>query len=321
MRKDSDLDGLLDSVETASGVFLNPSDTGTDPLVADTDGGGIGDGVEVDRGENPFDASDDRVVALASWLPVVTEEYLDFLNAARQVFPDFTVEEIETAEELAATITGHRILIFSAELPTDDSTDALSAFVQSGGVVLGLEGASQYLNDRGLFPHERRSRIRFFSDYRVAETDSPFMVDVRPEFMNPTHEDAASLRRTSSALFGLLDGVSRRLIERLECDSAAIVERTFGAGRIVLVGFDYTESSEDSRRIAGNLIEQSFRVMDRDGDGIPDSVEQEWGLDPSDASDAAMDRDGDGLDHSTEYAEGSGHRPHGLGCRRPRRCR
>ncbi|MCQ7029748.1 hypothetical protein MRO55_24915, partial [Escherichia coli] len=39
---------------------------------------------------------------------------------------------------------------------------------------------------------------------------------------------------------------------------------------------------------------------DTDGDGLPDSWERRYGLDPENAADAAEDTDGDGLDNLTE---------------------
>jgi hypothetical protein len=52
---DDDNDGLLDTVETNTGTFVDANDTGTDPLNADTDGDGFDDGVEVNAGTNPND--------------------------------------------------------------------------------------------------------------------------------------------------------------------------------------------------------------------------------------------------------------------------
>src|SRR5690349_598975 len=44
---DTDGDRLLDAYETDTGVFVDATNTGTDPLVADTDADGIADGDEV----------------------------------------------------------------------------------------------------------------------------------------------------------------------------------------------------------------------------------------------------------------------------------
>ena len=54
---DSDCDGLLDSVEFNSGEFIDSSNTGTDPLNADTDGDGVSDGDEVNNGTDPTTAN------------------------------------------------------------------------------------------------------------------------------------------------------------------------------------------------------------------------------------------------------------------------
>lgn len=50
---DDDGDGLADLVETGTGVFVSATDTGTDPLVADTDADGSPDGEEVAAGSDP----------------------------------------------------------------------------------------------------------------------------------------------------------------------------------------------------------------------------------------------------------------------------
>jgi hypothetical protein len=52
---DDDDDGLLDAVETGTGVFVSAADTGTDPLAADSDGDGVDDGTEVAAGTDPTD--------------------------------------------------------------------------------------------------------------------------------------------------------------------------------------------------------------------------------------------------------------------------
>jgi len=52
---DSDGDGLADSVETNTGVYVDVNDTGTDPDEPDTDGDGYTDGIEVAQGSDPLD--------------------------------------------------------------------------------------------------------------------------------------------------------------------------------------------------------------------------------------------------------------------------
>jgi hypothetical protein len=54
---DNDCDGLLNNIETNTGIFLNSSDTGTDPNNSDTDADGLLDGVETNTGIY-IDASD-----------------------------------------------------------------------------------------------------------------------------------------------------------------------------------------------------------------------------------------------------------------------
>ncbi|MGH0031176.1 MAG: YncE family protein [Myxococcota bacterium] len=53
MGVDRDEDTLGNGVETNTGVFVNADDTGTSPALADTDGDGFDDGVEVAAGSDP----------------------------------------------------------------------------------------------------------------------------------------------------------------------------------------------------------------------------------------------------------------------------
>ncbi len=59
---DDDGDGLLDTVETNTGVFVSESDTGTDPRNPDTDMDGFGDGFEVASGSDPLSAGETPAV-------------------------------------------------------------------------------------------------------------------------------------------------------------------------------------------------------------------------------------------------------------------
>lgn len=54
---DADNDGLRDEVETATGVFVSPTDTGSSPSLSDTDGDSLPDGMELTLGTSPVNAA------------------------------------------------------------------------------------------------------------------------------------------------------------------------------------------------------------------------------------------------------------------------
>ncbi len=72
---DTDMDGLSDAVETNTGTYVGPDDTGTDPNNPDTDGDGIADGLEVAFGFDPLDAADPGTTAPASETDIVGTWY------------------------------------------------------------------------------------------------------------------------------------------------------------------------------------------------------------------------------------------------------
>ena len=72
---DDDNDGLLDTVETNTGTFVDVTNTGSNPLIADTDQDEVNDGTEVTDGRNPliFDYASMAVPGnyafIGEWLP------------------------------------------------------------------------------------------------------------------------------------------------------------------------------------------------------------------------------------------------------------
>ena len=64
---DDDGDALDDVYETNTGIYVSPTDTGTDPLNPDTDGDGYDDGFEVAEGTDPTDFGSPSVPSMG-WL-------------------------------------------------------------------------------------------------------------------------------------------------------------------------------------------------------------------------------------------------------------
>jgi hypothetical protein len=68
--QDDDNDAIFDDFETNTGVFISNNNTGSNPLVADSDGDGFEDGTEVAAGTDPNSASSfpGSVPTLGAWM-------------------------------------------------------------------------------------------------------------------------------------------------------------------------------------------------------------------------------------------------------------
>ncbi len=69
---DRDEDTLGNGVETNTGTFIDANDTGTNPALADTDGDGFDDGVEVAAGSDPNDSGSTPVTPVPLLAPLPT---------------------------------------------------------------------------------------------------------------------------------------------------------------------------------------------------------------------------------------------------------
>ena len=75
---DDDNDGLLDGVETNTGIYVSPTDTGTNPLDPDSDGDGFADVVEIAQGSDPNDPNSPQIVPALppAAIPVIVALFL-----------------------------------------------------------------------------------------------------------------------------------------------------------------------------------------------------------------------------------------------------
>jgi N-acetylneuraminic acid mutarotase len=58
-KADTDDDTLSDKMESNTGIYVSPTDTGTNPVISDTDNDGLADNVEIDLGTNPVNSDTD----------------------------------------------------------------------------------------------------------------------------------------------------------------------------------------------------------------------------------------------------------------------
>ena len=94
---DTDGDGLPDTVETGTGVFVSARDTGSKPNVADSDGDGVSDGIEVQYGTDPNNASEFPVPSIDKYS----------LNPAEYVMEVAIEANIPTTSN--GTVTGFQV--------------------------------------------------------------------------------------------------------------------------------------------------------------------------------------------------------------------
>lgn len=298
---DSDDDALSDGVETDTGIFVDETDTGTDPLDPDTDGGGRNDGNEVARGQSPLDPADDGVVAILAWLRFtdLDQEWVRTLEAIRQHTTAFTVQEVITTvpAELAQDLQGKSVLLIPEQegwgggFPQGELfSSVIGDFVAGGGVVIGLSSeAGNLIRGTGLlnvlpgpFTSDPLSIVR--PTHFLAEGLVPPVV--APELTNTW----------------IVDDPETGVILASEVDDAPVVlVRSVAEGGVILIGHDYFSWDANTSRLLANAVEGIIYFKDADSDGIPDLIEERWGLDPEDPSDAEGDLDSDGLTNLEEH--------------------
>ncbi len=86
LNDDTDGDGLLDSVETHTNTFVDAGNTGTSPLNPDSDGDGLSDGFEVANNTNPTDRTDPHVPSAGNPIQVAPDGAWTWFNDERAIW-------------------------------------------------------------------------------------------------------------------------------------------------------------------------------------------------------------------------------------------
>jgi hypothetical protein len=308
-RADTDGDGLDDPVETNTGVFVSASDTGTDPLAADTDRGGRDDGEEITLGLDPLEGFDDGVVRVLAWTRFadLDSEYANTVQIVTSADLDAEVRLRETATIDPALLEDELDYADIFLLPEQESWSggfaqgqtfaaALTRFVSRGGFVIALyEASGDLLRGAGLL-----------SATSAGGAAGANLSIVAPEHFLAEGLTPPVLAPGAANAWALGDPAGVDVILARSSDGAPVaLARQVGLGVAVLIGFDYFGSNANARTVLQNAVETSIFFVDRDGDGIPDRIEAQNGLDPDDPSDALGDLDADGLTNLEEHERGT----------------
>jgi hypothetical protein len=137
---DTDGDGLIDIVETNTGVYVSPTNTGTDPNKADTDGDGYTDLHEIQAGTNPNSDSS---------TPAVTQLYVeatgDDKNLGDAAHPLKTlhgaVSRANASPEAAIAINLMAAAVYSAAAESADTPVVLGRNMTINGNGARIDGS------------------------------------------------------------------------------------------------------------------------------------------------------------------------------------
>lgn len=321
---DSDGDGLPDGVETATGIFVSGTDTGTDPFSFDSDGDGLSDAAEIGFGTDPnvvetmilarHDGATDPTSE--GWVPNVPTSGV----TERPVFGDQGFDAWEISDD--STVSGSTLRYLKTPTPTPGFGWVLRTRLNYSDPAYYTANPSSNLSVQVEYSHGTN---RYLLGVRANAAGDPVV------FLN----GGGSVELTGAGpgyhLYELVfdpfasppsadlfvDGIER--LSNYTGDGVVGLDRlTWGSGQSTSVGegrynlvewtvFDGSgdrdrDGLSDAAEVAAGTSPLS---ADTDGDGLSDPYELANGLDPLDGADALLDFDADGLTALEEQAAGT----------------
>jgi hypothetical protein len=192
--QDTDGDGLLDGVETGTGIWVSESNRGTSPSSADTDGDGLNDALETNTGE--FAGADNPGTSPLAF-DSDGDVFGDSSEISRETNPNDASSKPETAKDWVTQINNDEPSYWyrfesdstDAGLPNQGSVSGFDgAFSDKWqDADLGKESAFAGLGKAGEFTGPPPSDISLFSDWEFDFSGQASFVgfgDVLPELTN-----------------------------------------------------------------------------------------------------------------------------------------
>ena len=264
---DTDGDGLPDSVETNTGIYTSPTDTGTDPNKSDTDSDGIGDGLEITRitgtgitlGTNPNMADSD-----SDGLPDSVETHTGVWVSPTDTGTDPNKADTDGDGVIDGSET-HSGLYAS---PADTGTDPNRADTDGDGVSDGAEthtGVYVSAANTGTDPHKADTDGDGLPD--GTENNTGTWVSATNPGTNPNKADTDG------------DGYGDQ-VERNTGVFLSPADPGTNPNKADTDGDGYGDQVERNTRVFVSFADPGTdpNKADTDGDGLPDGVETNTGV-------------------------------------------
>ncbi len=330
---DSDDDGLADGVETNTAIFVSATNTGTDPLNADTDGDSLLDGAEVtsSSASNPLLKDTDGDLANDAW--EVTTGFNPASNTSKPPAPSSFVgiqfvSELNPQNALSPYAVTGRIpqpnWNATRPLSTWDSDDGTQADIASptAGTLLNGNGAASGMTFSWHTPSSTwasgNSFTKLLDGYLNASESSPASVTVS-NITYPVYDVivyGGSLYDNAIAYVRLNNNSST---DTWFTTSSSSPQTQFIETPVSNSISPWRANSIRFRNVTGTSMTVSMAMRDwhaggihgiqivnaqtdSDSDGLPDHWEFTNKLNPRSDTDAAADTDGDSLNNTSEYA-------------------
>lgn len=306
---DSDMDGLKDGVETLTGTYNGPSDTGTDPLDPDWDFDGFPDGVEVTYGSDPTDEIDIPGTevplsnggfetaaiqaatagepisggAFPGWSEAVNDAYvIDFFDVAGENNPGFAYE-------------GSQFLTMNRQAPDPDV--ATTSFTGGDAATMSVRRDIDVTSFSSGIDAGARTLLLSFQWF---DNDPYDVGEVEVRFLDSSGTDLG--RQRTFVTLGNPAGWQR-------ADFPAYPPAGTRAMRVTVAAVNENDQGAAGLGTVRNIAYDDFGLriihLDEDNDGMADDWELSNGLDPDDPNDATAQNDGDTLTNLAEFLAGT----------------
>ncbi len=203
-----------------------------------------------------------RILAYMAYVDVF-QEFPNMLRAIESAFgPNYVLTEFWDYTQLESLLPGKDILLIPDQhytsLPELEAignawSQTLTVFLENGGIMIVCDGGWGYGTTYGIltgagFMQISGTNPRTDSTLRLVNSSDPLAEGLSSSFAGPSH--TVSFVATDEANTIVSDGTY-----------PVVIHKRTSPGHIVLLGFDFESSNEDTQRLLGNTVAQSTYVM------------------------------------------------------------